>query len=89
MITALLNDEFAKRYLATLLAPLGGVETGRRVIGEMERIVVWTVAGNPQDKRMHESSKTRGSAPISRSILAKIDMPESIYPACWCLTRWR
>lgn len=62
MITAL-NDEFAKRYLATLLATLGEVETSRQVIGEVQRIVIWTVAGSSQGKRMQAFLEEKGKRP--------------------------
>jgi len=39
------HDQFAKQYLAELLAPLGSVESGREVIGEVQQADVWFVPG--------------------------------------------
>lgn len=35
------HDQFAKEYLAELLAPLGEVQTSRDVFGEVRQIDVW------------------------------------------------
>jgi hypothetical protein len=34
------HDQFAKQYLKELLSPLGGVETSRKVSGEVREIDV-------------------------------------------------
>jgi len=39
------HDQFAKQYLAELLAPLGSVEPGREVAGEVQQADVWFVPG--------------------------------------------
>jgi len=39
------HDQFAKQYLAELLAPLGSVEPGREVIGEVQQADVWFIPG--------------------------------------------
>lgn len=46
-MTRIFHDQFAKQYLAELLAPLGEVETSREVLGEVRQIDVW-FAPKPQ-----------------------------------------
>lgn len=85
MMTAL-NDEFAKRYMATLLAPLGQVETSWQAIGEEEHIVVWTIAGSKQDKQMQELfgdkrpdfSEYSGQDKFARDLLSSLLVPHEV-----------
>lgn len=46
-MTRFIHDQFAKQYLAELLAPLGEVQTPREVSGEVRQIDVW-FAPSPQ-----------------------------------------
>lgn len=44
-MTRISHDQFAKLYLAELLAPLGAVEVGREVPGEVQLADVWFIPG--------------------------------------------
>jgi len=39
------HDQFAKQYLAELLAPLGSVEPGREVTGSVQQADIWFIPG--------------------------------------------
>jgi len=48
------HDQFAKQYLAELLAPLGRVETSRDVVSEVRQVDVWFVpAPSPSTERQN------------------------------------